>query len=174
MPRENRMNKRHSLVGLALALSLSAAMAGDDKDFSMGIEGHARTQAADVGLPVYAGAVPFHENDDDKAAVTLGAWAGKFGLQINVMKFRAAASPERVAAFYAKALGRYGDVLDCRDPANRVKPPKDSDKLSCEGNAPQAGAFEYRVGTAKSFRVVSVRPEGDGSRFDMARIDLRF
>jgi hypothetical protein len=159
---------------LALALAASAAMADDAKDFSMGIEGHARTQAADVGLPVYAGAVPFQESQDDKAAVTLGAWAGKFGLKINALKYRAAASPERVAAFYAKALGRYGDVLDCREPANRVKPPKDSDKLSCDGSAPQAGAFEYRVGTARSFRVVSVKPDGDGSRFDMARIDLRF
>lgn len=168
------MNKRHGLVGLALAMTLSTAMAGDAKEFSMGIEGHARTAAADVGLPVYTGAVPFEEKDDDKAAVSLGAWAGRFGLQIDAMKFRATASPERVAAFYAKALGRYGEVLDCREPANRVKPPKDSDRLSCESSAPKPGEFEYRVGTARSFRVVSVKPEGDGSRFDMARIDLRF
>lgn len=168
------MNKRHRLVGLALALTVSAAMAGGDKDFSLGIEGHGRTEAADVGLPVYAGAVPFKDSQDDKAAVTLGAWAGQFGLKLHALKFRAAAQPERVAAFYEKALGRYGEVLDCRDPAARIKPPKDSDKLSCESSAPKAGEFEYRVGTARSFRVVSVKPDGEGSRFDMARIDLRY
>lgn len=169
------MNKRQGWVGLALVLTMSAAIAGDDKGFSVGVEGHGRTEAADVGLPVYAGATPFHESDDDKAAVTLGAWAGKFGLHVDAMKFRTAASTERVAAFYAKALGRYGEVLDCRDPAARIKPPKDqADKLSCETRAPKAGEFEYRVGTARSFRVVSVKPDGDGSRFDIARIDLRF
>lgn len=166
------MNKRQGVLGLALVLALSAAQAGD-KDFSVGIEGHARTEAADVGLPVYAGAVPFKESSDDKSAVSLGAWAGIFGLQVHAMKFRTAAQVERVAAFYLKALGRYGEVLDCRDPAARVKPPKDSDKLSCETSAPKPGAFEYRVGTAKSFRVVTVRPDGEGARFDMARIDLR-
>lgn len=169
------MNKRQGLAGLAFVLLVSAAVAGDKKEFSMGIEGHARTEAADVGLPVFAGATPLQQSDNDQAAVTLGAWAGKFGLHIDAMKFRTAAQPERVAAFYLKALGRYGDVLDCRDPANRVKPPKDqADKLSCETSAPKAGEYEYRVGTARSFRAVSVKPDGEGSRFDMARIDLRF
>ncbi|MBV8036973.1 hypothetical protein [Roseateles sp.] len=167
------MTKRHSLAALALVLAASASFAGD-KDFSMGIEGHGRTEAADVGLPVYAGAVPFREGDDDKSAVTLGAWAGRFGLKVQALKFRTVASPERVASFYAKALGRYGDVLDCRDPAARVKPPKDSDKLSCDGREPRAGDYEYRVGTARSFRVVSVKRDGDGARFDLAQVDLRF
>lgn len=167
------MTKRSRLAALALVFAASGAFAGD-KDFSMGVEGHARTEAADVGLPVYAGAVPFDEGGGDKAAVTLGAWAGRFGLKVDAMKFRTSASPERVAAFYAKALGRYGDLLDCRDPAARVKPPKDSDKLSCDGQEPKAGDYEYRVGTAKSFRVVSVKRDGEGTRFDMARVDLRF
>jgi hypothetical protein len=170
------MNPRRSPIAWAflLAASVASVAHAGDNEFSMGIEGHGRTEAADLGLPVYAGSVPFKESGDDKAAVTVGAWAGTFGLKVQALKFRTAASTERVAAFYAKALGRYGDVLDCRDPAARVKPPKDSDKLSCDGKEPKAGDYEYRVGTAKSFRVVSVRPDGDGTRFDMARIDLRF
>ncbi|HEV6968934.1 hypothetical protein [Roseateles sp.] len=168
------MHKRLGLIGLALTLATSAALAGDDREFSLGLQGNARTEPADVGLPVYAGAVPYRESEDDKSAVSLGAWAGGFGLQLHALKYRSAASPERVAAFYVKAMGRYGEVLDCRDPAARVKPPKGSDKLSCEASAPKPGEYEYRVGTARSFRVVSVRAEGEGSRFDMARVDLRF
>ena len=167
------MDKRHGFVGLALALALSAAQAGD-KEFSMGIDANARTEAADVGLPIYAGAVPYQENGGDKAAVSLGAWAGGFGLQVHAMKFRSTAPMERVVIFYVKALSRYGEVLDCREAAYRVKAPKDSDKLTCESSAPKPGEYEFRVGTAKSFRVVSVRADGEGSRFDMARIDLRF
>lgn len=168
------MNKRRCFAGLALVLAASAALAGEGKEFSMGLQGNARTEAADVGPPVYAGAVPYKDGADDRAGVSLGAWAGGFGLQIHAMKFRSAASTERVAAFYVKALGRYGEVLDCRNPANRVKPPKDSDRLSCEDSEPKPGELSYRVGTAKSFRAVSVKPDGEGSRFDMVRIDLRF
>lgn len=169
------MTTRRTIATLALALAAitGAAWAGD-KDFSMGLEGHARTEAADVGLPVYAGAVPYTDGDNDKAAVTLGAWAGRFGLHLDAIKFRTSASADRVAAFYAKAMARYGDVLDCREPAARVKPPKDSDKLSCESSEPKAGDYEYRVGTARAFRVVSIKRDGTGARFDMARLELKF
>ena len=56
------MNKRQCMVGWALLLSVSAAVAGDDKEFRIGIEGHGRTEAADVGLPVFAGATPFQQS----------------------------------------------------------------------------------------------------------------
>lgn len=168
------MTPRRTLVVLALTLATLGEAHAGDKDFSIGLQGHARTEAADVGLPVFGGAVPYAESEGDKPAVTLGAWAGKFGLRLDALKFRTSASPERVAAFYAKAMARYGEVLDCRDPAARVKPPKDSDKLSCETSEPKAGDYEYRVGTAKAFRVVSVKRDGEGTRFDMARIELNF
>lgn len=149
------------------------AWAGDDaKSFSLGVQGSERATPADVGLPAYPGAVPYSESQGDKSAVTLGAWAGAFGIRISAMKFQVADSPERVAAFYVKALGRHGSVLDCREPAARVKPPEDSDKLSCDGRAPRAGEFEFRVGTSRQFRVVHVKPHGDGARFDIARVAL--
>ena len=53
-----------------------------------------------------------------------------------------------------------------------MKPPEGSDKLSCDEGAPKAGEFEFRVGTAKQFRVVNVKPHGDGARFGMVRIGL--
>lgn len=167
---------RSPLLTLALCGLMGAAQAADEGDsFSLKLSGNGQTQPSDVGLPVYAGARPYVENEGDRAAVSLGAWAGRFGLSLHVMKFRADAAPAAVAAFYEKALGRYGEVLDCRDPAARVKPPKDQpERLGCEERAPKAGTFEYRVGTRKSFRVVSVRPEGEGSRFDMAKIELGF
>lgn len=168
------MTPRHTFAVLALTLAAAGVAQAGDKEFSIGLQGHGRTEAADVGLPVYAGAVPYAESEGDKLAVTLGAWAGKFGMRLDALKFRTSASPERVAAFYAKAMARYGDVLDCRDPAARVKPPKDSDKLSCESSEPKAGDYEYRVGTAKAFRVVSVKRDGERTRFDIARIELNF
>ncbi len=156
---------------LAAGLLSAPAWAADEpKSFRIGLEGREQASLADVGLPGYPGARPYSESQGDKSAVTLGAWAGAFGLRLNVMKFQVADTPERVAAFYAKALAQHGQVLDCREPAARVKPPKDSDKLHCDGGLPPAGEYEYRVGTGKQFRVVHVKPLGDGARFDIARI----
>lgn len=163
------------LMGLAgVAGGAGLAWAGDaERSFGLEISGNGQTTPADVGLPVYEGARPFSESSGDRPSASLGAWAGSFGLQLHVMKFRADAAPNRVADFYLQALRRYGEVLDCREASARVKPPKEeSERLSCDERSPKPGAFEYRVGTRKNFRVVSVRPDGDGSRFDMARIQL--
>lgn len=171
------MREAWAWAAACIALTLGAGPAGAaDKEFSLGIEGHGKTQPADIGLPVYPGSSPFTEGRDDKAAVTLGAWAGSFGLRLHVLKYQASDAPGRVAAYYAKSLARYGEVLDCREPAARVKPPKppkgENERLHCDGDAPAAGAYEYRVGTARKFRLVHVKPAGEGARFEMVRMSL--
>lgn len=167
-----KTTKRTAATGLVMcSLLATAAWAGDDdKSFSIGLHASERATLADLGLPAYPGAAPYTESQGDKPAVKLGAWAGVFGLHVSAMKFQVADSPAQVAAFYAKALGRHGTVLDCREPAARVKPPEDSDKLSCDEGAPKAGEFEFRVGTGKQFRVVNIKPHGGGARFGIARI----
>ena len=168
----SKRNVRRAAVCLLAASLLGApAWAGDAaKGFSIGLEGSPQASLADVGLPGYPGATPYTENDGDQSAFRLGAWAGSLGLRISALKFQAADSPIVVAAFYAKALGRHGAVLDCREPAARVKPPKDSDKLSCDEAAPPSGEYEFRAGTGKQFRVVHVKPHGSGARFEVVRI----
>lgn len=164
---------RATTAGLLLACLAAAPAWAADKEFSLGLQGHERTTLADVGLPAYPGAKPYSETSGDKPAVSIGAWAGAFGLRVNAMKFQVADAPARVAAFYGKALARHGDVLDCREPAARSKPPKNSGRISCDGGAPAAGEYEFRVGTDKQFRVVTVKPHGDGgARFDMAHVAL--
>ncbi|MDR7331845.1 hypothetical protein [Roseateles asaccharophilus] len=170
-------NARTTRAAWLLAAGLLAvpAWAGDDaKSFSIGFEGKERASLADLGLPAYPGATPYSESQGDKSAVTLGAWAGSFGLRVSAMKFQVADSPARVAAFYAQALKQHGTVLDCREPAARVKPPQGdkTERLSCEEGALPTGVYEFRVGTSKRFRVVKVTPHGDGARFDMARVAL--
>lgn len=160
-----------SLAGLGLA-----AAAHEEAGLSAGIEAHTRTTLADIGLPQFPGARPRVDGGqgDDKPAVSFGLWGGTFGLKIKAMKFASDAPPARVAAFYAKALSAHGEVLDCREPAARVKPPKGQpEKLACDSGAPAAGEFQYRVGTPRDFRVVSVKPQGEGARFDVVRIELR-
>jgi hypothetical protein len=157
----------------AACLSASSAWAGDDKGFSFGVQGSARATLADVGLPGYPGALPSGESQGDTPAASLGAWGGSFGVRINVMKFQVADAADRVAAFYTQALRQYGVVLDCRDAAARVKPPKESNKLSCDEGVPPPGEYEFRAGDSRQFRIVHIKPHGDGgARFEMVRIAL--
>jgi hypothetical protein len=174
---EGAMRKTLAWAAACMALTLAAgSAAAADESFSLGIEGHGKTQPADIGLPLYPGSTPFTEGRDDKAAVTLGAWAGSFGLRLHVLKYQSPDAPGRIARFYAKSLARFGDVLDCGDAAARVKPPKapegGEDGLYCDGDRPAAGAYEYRVGTAKRFRLVQVKPAGEGTRFDMLSLSI--
>lgn len=172
MSKRNASRAAAALLAMA-GLSAAPAWAGDFS-FNFGLEGRERASLADLGLPGYPGATPYSESPGDKSAVTLGAWAGSFGLRVSAMKFQVADSPGRVAAFYAQALKQHGPVLDCREPAARVKPPKDdkTERLSCDDSAPAAGVYEFRAGTSKQFRVVKVTPHGDGARFDMARVAI--
>lgn len=106
--------------------------------------------------------------------MSLGVWVGKFGFYIDVMKFCVVVLFECVVVFYVKVLVCYGEVLDCCELVNCVKLFKDFDRFSCEFSVFKFGEFEYWVGMVRSFCVVSVKFEGDGSCFDMVCIDLCF
>ena len=71
-----------------------------------------QTSAADVGLPAYPGAQVSADKDGDKAAdVHMGF--GEWQLRVKVVTYRTPDSQDKVVAFYQKALGRYGDVIQC-------------------------------------------------------------
>lgn len=163
------------IATIALALSLSACSDNDVQTHGAGIQAHGNTTLQDVGLPGYEGAVPEKPTEGKEGnGGSFGAWAGKFGLQIHAMSFTSADKPDQVAAFYADALGRYGDVLDCRHPATREKTPEgEPERLRCDDKVPAAGHFEFRAGAAKNFRVVHVEPRAEGTRFQLVRIEIR-
>ena len=43
----------------------------------------------------------------------MGLWGGSSGFKLFVLKMESSDAPEKVAAFYRKALAKYGTVLDC-------------------------------------------------------------
>jgi hypothetical protein len=125
------MKTRPLLLALGALLAVSLlARAGDDKDFSVRIEGHTHTTPVDLGLPAYPGASPYSEGQNDSGAVTLGAWAGRFGLRVQALKFRSRDAAPQVAAFYVRALAQYGTVLDCREPPRARSRPRISPTAS--------------------------------------------
>jgi len=72
-----------------------------------------QVSASDLGLPVYPGAEPVRGDDKHKSAdVHLGF--GEWQLRVRAVTYATPDSQDQVAAFYKKALGRYGDVLTCQ------------------------------------------------------------
>lgn len=136
---------------------------------SAGIEAHADVTAADLGMPLYPGAVVRKDKPDDTGSVTFAIWGGSKGLKVAAAKYLAADSPERVAAFYREALGRFGTVLDCgterRAPSAREK---DDNALQC--SASEVAKRTFKVGTSGHERSVTVTPAPPGTRIDMARV----
>ncbi|WP_457422031.1 hypothetical protein [Roseateles sp. P5_E7] len=168
--------RTHALLTLLMtAAAASTATAQSDKGFSL--EAHARTRVQDVGLPAYPGATLAVERgangEEDQSGGSFGAWMGSIGMRVDALKFKSSDKPEQVAAFYARAMARQGEVLDCRLPSSRIKQVKDEpERLSCDEKAIQPGHFEYRVGQPRHMRIVHVHPEGDGTRFEMVRLQL--
>lgn len=120
--------------------------------------------AKEVGLPIYPGARLHKDEKDDSAGVKLGLWGGLFGFKVVVLKLESADSPEKLAAFYQKALGKYGKVLDCtHNPPGSEDKDKKSHILTCQDDRPEPGGMMFKAGTKEKQHIVGIQPNGAGS-----------
>ena len=67
-----------------------------------------------LGLPVYPGA-ELVKKDKNNGAADVNMSFGSFQLRVKAASYRTPDSPDQVTAFYRKALGRYGDVIQCQN-----------------------------------------------------------
>ena len=118
---------------LAAALPLAAQDQKDsqhsdnDKD-GIGFNLGQNASAKDVGLPIYPGSRRHQDNPDDNSALNMGLWGGSSGFKLFVLKMETTDAPDKVAAFYRKALAKYGQVLDCSNPQTSGSNAADDDK----------------------------------------------
>jgi hypothetical protein len=88
------------------------------------------TSAADVGLPAYPGAQVVPDKDGDKSAdVHFGF--GDWQFRVKAVHYETSDPQESVVAFYRKALGRYGDVIQCHGDEPVGSPEVTREGLSC-------------------------------------------
>lgn len=118
--------------------------------------------AKDVGLPIYPGARRLKDSSDDSSALQMGLWGGSSGFKLVVLKLESDDSPERVAAFYRKALAHYGHVLDCG--GSKQEKSDHSNRLDCDSDHPAPGGFTFKAGTKEKQHVVGVEPKGSHTR----------
>lgn len=127
----------------------------------------------DAGLPTYPGSKPYKDADQTSSSANIGFSIPGFGLTVVAMNLESDDKPERVAAFYRKALSKYGHVLDCSDAAKNKQRSRDevAEGIVCDADDPGANSIVYKVGTNANHRIAAIRPHGSGTRFSLVHVD---
>src|ERR1700751_1182846 len=156
---------------------------GKNDDFTVTVNGpqtdaglmvSTRATAKELGLPLYPGAMPHKEKDDDSPAANLGLWGNSFGFKLVVLKMESKDSPQKVAEYYRKALAKYGPVLDCTNPSETPHPKDDkSNALTCGDDKPDKGGMIFKAGTKAKQHIVGVQPDGPGALFQLVYLEDR-
>jgi len=167
-------------LGLMLAALPLAAQDKKDNDAdkqdndSIGFVASKNAGAKDIGLPLYPGSRKHKDSSDDSASVQLGAWAGSSGFKLAVLKMDSDDAPGKVTAFYRKALSKYGKVLNCSDSgAAAAAKEKSANGLDCEDDHADENETVLKAGTKEAKRIVSVKPNGSGSIYDLVYIEAK-
>ena len=135
--------------------------------------------AADVGLPVYPGAKLSSKKDKDgdkSADIHFGF--GDWQFRLKVVKYETSDSQDDVLAFYKKALGRYGDVIQCSGHNAVGSPAVTSEGLTCDdsGKSHQVNLDmnqSLKAGSKRHQHIVGIeKDDGSGTVFSLVELDL--
>ncbi len=179
------------IAGIILLAGSHSAQAQDGKKAkadskSIGFNLSASATEKDLGLPFYPGAKPYKEDADSDAALQMAMSGGSFGFKLVVLKLESADSPEKIAAYYRKAMAKYGTVLDCSkatgDASKSGSGKNDSDKngsdknnksnaLTCEDDHSEKGGYAFKVGTKEKQHVVAVEPNGKSTLISLVYVE---
>ena len=138
---------------------------------------HVNTQAdpKDTGMAVYPGATPAAD-EEGKHGANVGIDSSLFGVKIVAVKYHSDDPPEKLLDFYRKQLKSYGDVSECHGSVSFS-----GGHVVCHQTGSRnetnlvTGANETSLvtGTEERHHVVSVKPEGGGSKFALVYIQTR-
>jgi hypothetical protein len=162
----------------------TASGQSSDGNFSAGINLGKDASAKDVGLPLYPGSHRHQDTSDDSASLNMGLWGGSSGFKMVMLKMDSTDSPDKIAAFYRKALSKYGKVLTCSGPGSDSaaaqnssggdsKDAAKSTNLSCDNDKPDKSEIELKAGTKEKQHVVGIKPEGTVNTYTLIYIETR-
>ncbi|HKH97473.1 MAG TPA: hypothetical protein VJ999_00075 [Candidatus Sulfotelmatobacter sp.] len=174
------------VLALALALSLPAfAQQSDPQDKPFDVRSSLGdlhvgkdADAQRAGLPLYPGARPKHEDDNDP--LNFGILTESFGMKLIVAKYESDDPPAKVIDFYRGKLKKFGKVLECHSQkhggdveAHDDKDSNDSKELKCEENS--GPVTELKVGTEDHQHLVAIEPSdsGKGTAFALVYVHTR-
>ena len=176
------------LLTVGCSINVDKDANGKDKkvkiDTPLGnIHVNADKSPTNIGIALYPGAIAQPDHDGDKDAdVQLGF--GDWKMRVQVAHFNTSDDQDKVLAYYRKSLGRYGDVIECRDDHPVGSPEKTSDGLTCSDNDNdnhiKAGAGDHgltlRAGSKRHQHIVAFdKDDADSAgptKFTLIALDL--
>lgn len=149
---------------------------------AMQVKTNEAAAAAGLGLPIYPGAELMKQKDDkDKdQAADVNMSFGSFQLRVKAASYKSTDSADKVAAFYRKALGRYGDVIECQNDRAVGTPTRTSEGLTCDKEHEthistddlSASKTELKAGSKQHQHIVGIDPDGSGTKIGIVALDL--
>jgi hypothetical protein len=140
--------------------------------------------AADVGLPVYPGATLADKGDKNHGSADIHLGFGEWQMRLKVVEYHTTDPQEKVLDFYRKAMGRYGDVVQCQHSKPVGTPTVTREGLSCDDNDKNIhtsdkgimagnGSNELKAGSPKHQHIVGIeRSNSNGTDFSLLVLDL--
>jgi len=151
---------------------VSVTIKGQDTDAGLVIKSEAT--AKEVGLPLYPGSKPHKDNQNDSSGANVGLWGTTFGFKVVALKMESSDAQDKVAAYYQKALAKYGKVLDCtNNSAGTAEKDKNSNELTCQDDRPDAGGRLFKAGSKRKQHIVGTTPNGTGSVYHLVYLETR-
>ena len=189
-----------SIVAFALLLPLAGCFVetkkhadgkGDDVNIQTPLGGMSvKTDQAQVaqklGLPVYPGAVPEKKKDNDESSADVNMNFGPFHLRVLAQGFTSSDSPDKIRVFYKKALGQYGDVIECQHKKPLSGSPTrtaqgltcdDDNHISVKGDSGgkikfDEGEIELKAGSKSRQHIVGFETKDGGTKFGLVSLEL--
>lgn len=158
------------LVAVCLMSVPQACFAQEPEKEGIGAVLSGKASAEDVGLPLYPGSKPHKDKSNDSPAARLGLWGGGSGFKLAVVKMETGDPSEKVAAFYKKALSKYGKVLNCSNPSadsSEAEKKNSSKALSCDDDKPDKGGMLFKSGTKEKQHIVAIQSNEKGSLYQL-------
>jgi len=140
-----------------------------------------QVSASDLGLPVYPGAEQLKGENHKSADVHMGF--GEWQLRVKAVSYSTSDSRDKVAAFYKKALTRFGDVITCQGHTPVGTPTATREGLTCsdDGNNGKVKIdnndfgrnFELKAGSKRHQHIVGFEEQkNDKTQFALVALDL--
>ena len=117
--------------------------------------------AREAGLPLYPGARPKHDENNDP--LNFGILTETFGMKLVVAKYESQDSAAKILAYYREKMKKYGKVLECDSAKDNSSFHSDDDKdaskpLKCEGDN-HGPVRELKVGTEGNAHIVAIESD---------------
>jgi len=144
------------------------------------------TTAADLGLPSYPGA-EILKDDDKHGSADVHMGFGEWQLRVRAVSYTTSDAQDKVAEFYKKAMGRFGDVVTCEGNAPVGTPTATSEGLDCSDSGKNAhvningkgngmdfsGQLQLKAGSKRHQHIVGFEePKNGRTRFALVAVDL--